>query len=190
MVAAGKVTAEQAATLFKALEKAPAKERSKADRRDDDSLGATFDRIRDRLRMWRLIPLWMGVSMTVGAVFGFAAIQQGDAGAAWLLCLIPMFVFGAALSVVGSGAGRTRWLYLSVDRSRKPDGPRRVSFGLPLPLGATHWFLQRFGKRFKALRHTVTDEVIQALASVKKSDSPVIVDVDEEDGARVQIYLG
>ena len=65
------------------------------------------------------------------------------------------------------------------------------TIAFPLPLALTSWFLRNFGHMIHGLRNTNVDDVIQILDATRKSGDPFIINVnDDEDGERVQVYIG
>jgi hypothetical protein len=80
---------------------------------------------------------------------------------------------------------------VNVDRRYAHDGPRNITLGFPLPLGLTSWFLRTFGHNIQGMKNTNVDDIIQILDATGKSGEPFIVNVnDDEDGERVQVYIG
>jgi hypothetical protein len=188
MVASGKITADQAAALMRELDAAPERGTRLEKKVSRGEPPSGIERLRGKARALAAIPLWTGVTLVVVAALGMFYVQQNAGYTLWFFCLwVPLFA-GVGLMMLGSTT--TRWLYLNVDRSRRKDGQRGTRFALPVPLGMAGWFLSTFGKYIKGLKQTAVDEVIQALAKLRGVNEPVIVDVDEEDGEHVQIYLG
>jgi hypothetical protein len=104
--------------------------------------------------------------------------------------LLPLFL-GILLIVMGAGGQSSRWIYVNVDRRYAHEGPRNITLGFPLPLGLTSWFLRTFGDNIHGLKNTNVDDIIQILDATGKSGEPFIVNVnDNEDGERVQVYIG
>jgi hypothetical protein len=80
---------------------------------------------------------------------------------------------------------------VNVDRRYASDWPRNITFGFPLPLGLAAWFLRNFGHTIHGLQNTNVDDIVQILDATNKSGEPFIVNVnDDEDGERVQVYIG
>jgi hypothetical protein len=85
-------------------------------------------------------------------------------------------------------ARRSTWFYINVEEK---DG-HHFAFGMPMPLGLVNWSI-------KVARPFVTDkqaahlETANAFVSVMKDDpeaAPIMIDVDDEDGDKVQVYIG
>jgi hypothetical protein len=203
MVADGKISAEQAATLMKALEEnaeagievLPAAQNEHGETGSgsgpERSDASDFDEVRKRARRFAAIPLWTGVLLTTLTAWGMFAIQQNNGMNFWFFCLSMPLLLGMILIWLGAASGGTRWLYLNVDRSQQHEWPRQITLAFPLPLGLVSWFLQTFGSYISGLKRTHVDEVVNAIALTKSINEPLIVNVDDsEDGERVQVFIG
>jgi hypothetical protein len=198
MVEEGKISAEEAAKLMRAL--------------DDDSVEAgmevldagsgsgfeggetsapEFEEVKARALRFAMIPLWAGVIIAVLSAWGIFAVQQNAGLNFWFFCLLFPLMLGVLLIALGAGGQSSKWLYVNVDRRRAHEGPKNITLGFPLPLGLTAWFLRNFGHTIHGMRNTNVDEIIQVLDATGKSDGPFIVNVnDDEDGEHVQVYIG
>jgi len=198
MVAEGKISAEEAATLMRALEE-------DSDGDEVEVLGVAsgmggersdapeFDEVRRRAGRFSGAFLWIGILFIVFSAWGMFAIQQGAGMNFWFYCLGMPLTLGILFTVMGAGSRTSRWIYVNVDRthSRDKDGPRKITLAFPLPLGLAGWFLRNFGHRISGLRNTNVDEVVEAISMAKNMTEPLIVHVDDhEDGERVQVFIG
>jgi len=199
MVEEGKISAEQAASLMKALEEEPTPsevevlqaEPSVGFDGSETSSAPEFESVKARARQFAMIPLWIGVLIAVLSAWGIYSIQQAAGMNFWFYCLLFPLFLGVLLIVIGAGGQSTRWLYVNVDRRYAQDGPRNITLGFPLPLGLTSWFLRTFGHNIQGMKNTNVDDIIQILDTTKKSGEPFIVNVhDDEDGEHVQVYIG
>ena len=199
MVADGKISAEQAASLMKALEEEadPAEievvepEPTPGFAANEASSAPEFERVKARARQFAMIPLWIGVVIAVLSAWGIYGIQQNAGMNFWFYCLLFPLFLGVLLIVIGAGGQSSRWLYVNVDRRQAEDGPKNITLGFPLPLSLTSWFLRTFGHNIQGLNNTNVDDIIQILDTTKKSGEPFIVNVqDDEDGEHVQVYIG
>jgi hypothetical protein len=207
MVEDAKISVEQAAALMRALEEDSAEaDAAKAEvlemgprsvdesdalsqsKRDDAS---HFEEVKSRARRFAMIPLWVGVLISVLSAWAILAVQQAAGITFWFFCLsVPLF-FGVLLIVLGAGGQSSKWIYVNVDRRYAQDWPRNITFGLPLPLGLTAWFLRNFGHTIRGMQNTNVDEIIQILDATGKSEAPLIINAnDSEDGEHVQVYIG
>ena len=195
MVADGRISAEEAATLMRALDETAEEVteviQPESGFKSERSDSSDFDNVRKRARRFAMIPLWIGVFLTTLAAWGMFAIQQSTGFNFWFFCLSMPLLLGILLLAMGAASGTARWLYLNVDRSHQNEWPRHVTVAFPLPLGLVSWFLQNFGSHIEGLKHTNVDEVVHAISLTKSIKEPLIINVDDtEDGERVQVFIG
>jgi hypothetical protein len=198
MVEEGKISAEQAASLMKALEVEPTESDIEVIEAEPapgfagtETSAPEFESVKARARQFAMIPLWIGILIAVLSAWGIYGIQQNVGMNFWFYCLLFPLFLGVLLIVIGAGGQSSRWLYVNVDRRQAADGPRNITLGFPLPLGLTSWFLRVFGHNFQGLKNTNVDDIIQILDATQKSGEPFIVNVnDDKDGERVQVYIG
>lgn len=198
MVADGKISAEEAATLMRALDDDSAEAEIEvyeavSGMGGERSDAPEFEEVRRRARRFSGAFLWIGILFTVFSAYGMFAIQQSTGINFWFLCLGMPLTIGILLTIMGAGSRTSRWIYVNVDRSRSKDqdGPRKITIALPLPLGLVAWFLKTFGHRIDKFKNTNVDEVVAAIAAAKNMTDPLIVHVDDsEDGERVQVFIG
>jgi hypothetical protein len=192
MVADGKISAEEAATLMRTLDESVAEEMevietesgSWSERPD----APEFEDVRRRAMRFAAIPLWVGVIFTVLSAWSMFSIQRSAGLNFWFFCLTLPLLFGILLLTLGGGA---RWLYLNVDRSYQNEWPRYITLALPIPLGLVSWFLKNFGSHIEGLKKTTVDEVLMAISMTKSMTEPLIINVDDdESGDRVQVFIG
>jgi len=193
MVADGKISAEDAAKLMHALEEPVEYEMEVIEPAVGSTSGSAieFDDVRRRAMRFAMIPLWMGVLITVASAWGMYSVQQSAGFNFWFFCLGLFLFLGVVLITVGAGGLGSRWIYVNVDRSKAQDWPKNITIALPLPLGLVSWFLKNFGSHIEGLKKTTVDEVIMAIALTRSLKEPLIVNVDDtEDGERVQVFIG
>ncbi len=198
MVQDGRISAEQAASLMRALE-------ADADSAEPEvevvEVGAgsgyetndapEFEEVKSRARRFAMIPLWIGVFIAVLSAWAIYSVQQSAGVNFWFFCLMVPLLLGVLLIVLGAGGENSKWLYVNVDRRNAQDWPRNITLGFPLPLGLTAWFLRNFGHYIHGMEKTNVDEIIQILDATGKSGAPLIINAnDNEDGEHVQVYIG
>jgi hypothetical protein len=199
MVQDGKISAEQAASLMRAL--AADSDSSQAEVEViEPASGATsgeasnspeFEAIKARARRFAMIPLWIGVAITVLSAWAIYSVLQSSGMNFWFFVLMFPLLIGILFIALGASGQSSRWLYVNVDRRNAHDGPRNITLGFPLPLGLTAWFLRTFGRNIHGMRNTNVDEIIQLLDATGKSGAPLIINAnDNEDGEHVQVYIG
>ena len=141
-------------------------------------------------RRWWMIPLWVGVGITIiGGLLMFWAFQSTGISF-WFACAWLPFLLGLAGIVLAYGSRTARWLHLRVHQG-PGEWPQTIALSFPLPLRFTAWFLRTFRHYIPRLDRTGLDELILALGKTTSPETPFYVEVDEgEDGERVQIYIG
>jgi hypothetical protein len=144
----------------------------------------------ERWRRWWMVPLWVGVGVTIfGAALLFWVTQRAGVGF-WFFCATVPFLSGLAVMVLAYQSRTAHWLHMRIHQ-RRDEWPRRINLSFPLPIRLTAWFLNRFGDRIPGLQATSLDEVIQALDHTTTPENPIYLQVDEgEDGERVEIFIG
>jgi hypothetical protein len=150
-----------------------------------------FEAIKARARRFAMIPLWIGVALTVLSAWAIYSVQQSSGMNFWFFFLMIPLLIGVLFIALGASGQSSRWLYVNVDRRNAHDGPRNITLGFPLPLGLTAWFLRTFGHNMRGMKNTNVDEIIQLLDATGKSGAPLIINAnDNEDGEHVQVYIG
>ena len=198
MVQDGKISAEQAASLMRALDTdadSTEAEVEVVEAGSDSGYERTdapeFEEVKSRARRFAMIPLWIGVFIAVLSAWGIYSIQQSAGLNFWFFCLMVPLLLGVLLIVLGAGGPSSKWLYVNVDRRNARDWPQNITLGFPLPLGLTAWFLRNFGHNIRGMEKTNVDEIIQILDATGKSGAPLIITAnDNGDGEHVQVYIG
>jgi len=195
MVAEGKISAEEAATLMRALDEPPEEEIEVIDAEPGSRSGMNaapeFEDVRRRAMRFAMIPLWIGIIFTVLSAWGMFAAQQNAGLNFWFFCLTLPLLFGILLIALGAGGRNSKWIYVNVDRTHQNEWPRNIAIALPLPLGLVAWFLKNFGMYIEGLKRTTVDEVVMAIAMAKNINEPLIIHADDDgDGERVQVFIG
>jgi hypothetical protein len=200
MVADGKISAEEAATLMRALDEDNAEDEPQVIMSAPIDTGERSDapeleQVRKRAGFFSNSILAIGILSTVLFSWILFSIQQNAGLNFWFYCFsLPLF-FGILLIVLGVGSKNSRWIYVNVDRTnskKDKDGPRKISIAFPLPIKFAGWFIKNFGSRIDGLKNTNVDDVVQAIAMANQGfTDPIIVHVDDrEDGEKVQVFIG
>ena len=204
MVAEGKISAEQAASLMRALEADGDPDQDSAEAEIEVFEPPTtsggervdapeFEQVKARARRFSMIPLWIGVFITVLSAWGIYEIQQSAGTNFWFYFMLLPLMLGVFLIALGAGARTSRWIYIDVDRrsARAGDGPRHITLALPLPLGLVAWFFRTFGRHLHGMSSGRVDGIIQMLEVTRNSGEPLIINVDDrDDGEHVQLFIG
>ena len=146
----------------------------------------------EKWRRWWMIPLWIGVGITIiGSLLMFWAYQSSGFGF-WFVCSWLPFLLGVGVMAMAWGSRSARWLHLRVQQE-PGEWPRTIAFSFPLPLRFAGWVLRTFSYFIPKVNDVDIDfdEMIQVLETSTNSDTPLYVEVDEGDGGEiVQIYIG
>jgi hypothetical protein len=146
----------------------------------------------EKWRRWWMIPLWIGVGITIiGSLLMFWAYQSSGFGF-WFVCSWVPLLLGVGVMAMAWASRSARWLHLRVQQ-QPGEWPRTIAFSFPLPLRFAGWVLRTFGYFIPKVNDVDIDfdEMIQVLETSTNSDTPLYVEVDEGDGGEtVQIYIG
>lgn len=196
MLQEGKITADQAANLLTALDPdaapfppaSPEKPPLEGDVIRPDS-PPDMDRFR---RFWQ-IPFFitLGVFLLLG--LWLRGIYQTSAGTIsfGFVCVWSLFMLAFGLVVLAFMSRNAAWLHVRVQEGRG----RNIAISLPLPLRVAAWGLN-LARRFVPEREQ--DKVTMAAAFVEAArenlrqtkSEPITINVDDEDGDRVQVFIG
>lgn len=151
----------------------------------------TPDPFRDRTQVWRRwwwIPFWVGVGITLlGALLMFLAWNTSGFGF-WFACTWFPFFFGVLVMALAWASRTARWLHVRIHNT-SGDGPRNIAISLPLPLRLAAWFARTFHIQIPHMNYASLDELIQALERTTP-DAPFHVEVNDDDGEHVEVYIG
>jgi hypothetical protein len=149
---------------------------------DDDEI--------QRWKRWWIIPLWIGVGVTVvGGILMYWGLNVRESGF-WFACAWFPFLLGVALLALAWGSRTSPWLHVRIHQA-PGEKPQKIAISFPIPIQLTVWGLRVFGRHIPYLENTSLDEVILALKTVTREGTPLFVDVEEgENGERVQVFIG
>ena len=146
-----------------------------------------FDRKVNRFRSLWVIPLALGVAVTVaGAYWMYAALQASNLGF-WFYCSSVPFLLGVLLTALAFSSRTSRWIYVNV-KQKPGETPQRIVIAFPLSL--VSWLMMFVKGKMPEHERGAVDEVMNAVFNSTKSTEPLMVDVEEEDGEHVQVYIG
>jgi hypothetical protein len=151
-------------------------------------------------RLWQ-IPLWIGIAITILGAWGMYTLVQASRLNFWFYCFnTPLLLLGVLVIVAAIGSRKARWLF--VDVNQKPgQRPQRIFLGFPLPLKFITWLFRIVKLFFPHLLKELDEDkggpgmegVIKMMELVDHGftgDQPLVVNVDDDDGERVQVYIG
>jgi len=144
----------------------------------------------DKWRAWWIIPFLLGVGITIlGGALMYWAWSANGLGIGFILAWIP-FLIGVGTMALGWNSKTGPWVHVRVHQ--KPgETPERIAISFPIPIRFFAWTIRTFGSFIPGLDTTGIDEVILALGNNCPEDSPLSINVSEdEDGTQVKIYIG
>ncbi len=210
MVEEGKINADEAMKLIKALEEsdvemeiieaAPASSsgpfdaaqgRPEADSASEKTDAPEFEKVAKNARRYGQIPMWVGVIITVLSAYWLYTLVQSSNYGFWFVCAWMPLLFGVLLLALFAGSRTSRWLYVKVQQPEGSSGPRNIAFGFPLPLGLVSWLVKNFNFNIEGIDSANLEEILSIVSKSITPNEPIIVNVDEGDnGDKVQVYIG
>jgi hypothetical protein len=202
MVEAGKISADEAMKLIKALEVASVEaeveviETEATSGSGFEAVGGSegnaapeFEEVKARARRFAMVPLGIGVAFTVLASYWLFVLVQNANYGFWFVCAWFPLLLGVLLVALSTGGMNARWLYVNVDQE-PGEWPRHITLGFPIPLGLLGWCLRTFGSFIPQMDRQRVDEIMTLLETID-AHGPLIVNANEgEHGERVQVYIG
>lgn len=192
MIDEGKISAEQGLSLIQALtadetEDSPAASSAgfSAEAAPSDPL---IESLKRRVRFFYLIPLILGILLTVWMAWRmYASVQANSTGFVFYCLLFPTLLLGIFLLSLGAASQSSRWLYLDVQQ--KPgEKPGRILLGFPLDWVRS--LLSLFGGFIPPKEKQIAEAMMTAVAETT-GEAPLVVQVDEgADGEKVKLYIG
>ncbi len=152
-------------------------------------------------------PRWMRAIWIYLLLSGFAITGMGvwiitatvNANILWLLCGLPILVFGALILALGADLQSAHWVYVHVAQSRKGNRPIRIA--VPFPMGLIRFGMEvakifkpnlriKFGKHGAGFNASWKDieEFMRDIESALSKDGGISVGVDDQ-GERVQVRI-
>jgi hypothetical protein len=140
-------------------------------------------------KRWWVIPMWIGVGITViGGALMYSAFAASGVGF-WFACAWFPFLLGVLVMALAWSSRTAPWLHVRVHQ-RPGQTPQRIAISFPLPIRIAGWGLRTFGHYIPNMESVDLDGVLNAIDESAKDGTPFFVDVDDEDGERVQVFIG
>ncbi|MGD0709450.1 MAG: hypothetical protein ABSA51_13540 [Anaerolineaceae bacterium] len=139
---------------------------------------------------WWLIPFGIFTLLVAFSAYwmylGYMA--QGLGWGFWLsLTLFFFSLFGMVLSIRGRNA---RWLHVRVHQ-RPGEKPTVIALSFPIPIHSAAWLLRRFNWVMPMdVRDRGIDEMLEGLDGYVNKENPIHIQVDDEDGEHVEVFIG
>jgi hypothetical protein len=148
----------------------------------------SFDPRSDKWRGWWRIPLWIGVIGTILTGLLLYSIYHAAGFNFWFACAWFPFMLCVAILALAWASRSAHWIHIRV---HQPPGerPQKIAISFPVPLGLMAWFLRTFRSKIPNIQGINPDEMILALRHVSP-EQPFYVEVNEDDGERVEVYIG
>ena len=142
-----------------------------------------------RNRFWR-IPLLIALGSLLLSAIGLTLMYQAAGQVAFIgfLCVWSFFLLALLASVFLLLIRKAPWLHV---RIQEQDG-QRFAISLPLPLSLANWGI-RAARYFVPQDQVAYLETAGAFIDEMKNSperEPIIIDVDDDDGDKVQVYIG
>lgn len=143
-------------------------------------------------RVW-MVPLWIGVGVTVISGGWMLSAYQSSGTGFWFFCTWLPLLIGAGLMALAWSSRSSRWLHVRI-KGRKGRTSQNVAISIPLPIRFTAWVVRTFGDFIPQLEGTSVDEIILALENSTSTETPFYVNVQEGedggDGESVEVFIG
>jgi hypothetical protein len=202
MVEDGKISADEAMKLIKAIEAASEEDEVEVIEPETapgggfEAVGGSagsaapeFEEVKARARRFAMVPLGIGVVLTILASYWLFVLVQASNYGFWFVCAWVPLLLGVLMVALSAGGMGARWLYVNVDQE-PGQRPQHITLGFPIPLGLLGWLLRNFGPFVRGMDRQRVDDIL-ILLETADTHGPLIVNVDEGDrGERVQVYIG
>jgi hypothetical protein len=140
-------------------------------------------------KRWWVIPMWVGIAITViGGMLMYAAFAVNGVGF-WFACTWFPFMLGVFVMALAWSSRTAPWLHVRVHQ-RPGQTPQKIAISFPLPIRLAGWGLRTFGHHIPNMDGVDLDGVMHAIDESAKDGTPFFIDVDDEDGERVQVFIG
>lgn len=142
-----------------------------------------------RYRRFWLIPFLIAIGSILLSGMGLFLLYQSENPAfLGFFFLWPIFLAALLSAGVLILAQRSTWLYVNVEEQ----SGARIRFAFPLPLSLVNWAV-RIARSFLPADQFMHLETAASLANVMQNSpdrEPIYINVDDNSGDRVQIYIG
>ena len=209
MLEKGTITADEAAQLLEAIarggsrpekrsppggEEEPSGRHSTPSPISVDPDQVTLASIQPDAKRWdrvRQIPFAVAIVLLVISGWGLYVVSgraDGQLTLGWVAVLL-LFMFSVLATAITLWMLRAPWIHVRIEER---DG-KRIAISLPLPLTLARWGLQiarsYVDERTAGYLDTSTEFLKAMRQHPGKESEPLVVDIDE-DGQRVQVYIG
>jgi hypothetical protein len=136
------------------------------------------------------IPIFLGLLLTVfSSTWLYQNYQTSGLGFKFWLTWIP-FLIGVFLIYFGWLLQKARWIHLNI-KQPKGQRPQRILIAFPVPFQFIGLIFRIFkGKISPKMGNFDIEKFMDTIDQQIKKDEPLYVHVDDEDGTKVEIYIG
>ncbi len=147
-----------------------------------------FDPRAKKWSAWWRIPLGIGVVLTILTGLLLYSIYSAAGFNFWFACAFIPFLISVAIMALAWASSRAHWIHVRVHQ-RPGERPQNIAISLPVPLSLMGWILRTFRGKIPGMQGINADEMVLALNHVSP-EKPFYVEVNEENGERVEVYIG
>jgi len=140
-------------------------------------------------KRWWVIPMWVGVGITVlGGALMYWAFDASGVGF-WFACAWFPFMLGVLVMALAWASRTAPWLHVRIQQ--KPgETPQKIAISFPLPIRLAGWGLRTFGHHIPNMEGVDMESMMKAIDASAREGTPFFVDVNDEDGEHVQVFIG
>lgn len=137
-----------------------------------------------------ILPLIIGMLITsFSAYWLYQSYQNSGLGFWFWFSFIPL-AFGIFLIYFAWILDQARWLHILI-RQPKGEKPERIILGFPLPINFALFIIRTFKIRIPGkFENDQLEDMLHSIDSQINKEDPVFINVDDEDGTKVEIYIG
>jgi hypothetical protein len=191
MLQDGKLTAEEAQELLQALEPAAAEAPQEAI--EGEIVEPVEPPDMDRFRRFWQYPFFISLAVLIGVGLGLRSMYQASEGAItfWFVCVLILFILTFILTALAFMSRSAPWVHVRV----KEKSGRKIAISLPLPMGLAQWGIN-IARNFvpdaeRGNLDMAAEFIRSARHDLKGPDTePFMINVDDEDGDQVQVFIG
>lgn len=137
---------------------------------------------------WRF-PFFVALAGLLLAATGlFLLYQAENVALLGFMCLWSLFLFAFLVTALTLWVRQAPWVHIRIQEKQG----RRIAISVPMPMRLMGWAM-RIGRRFVSQDQAMHLETAASLMQAMREDpdgQPLFIDVNDEDGDKVQVYIG
>jgi len=137
-----------------------------------------------------IVPLIIGMLITSSSAYWLYQSYQNSGLGFWFWFSFLPLAFGIFLIYFAWVLDKARWLHILI-RQPKGERPERIILGFPLPINFALFIINAFNIRIPGKFEN--DQLVDMLKSINSQinkEDPIFINVDDEDGTKVEIFIG